>query len=234
MADYLLLHLLQYKCATQQKLNYNNAARFKTIQLQTLLIFGTMKYLRRFFQYLYCIYALITFVIIMFIVLPFVVLSSFFGVKGGNIVYLFCNIWARVWYACIFIRHKEIYEADHDRSKQFIFVANHCSYMDIPALVRCMHQPVRVLGKHEMVRYPVFGWIYRAAVIIVDRSSLEKRAKSIVIKSLLTINKYSFYICSWTRIDYFGVIYFFKSFSYSYYSNLSNKIQFFQTGHCRT
>lgn len=115
----------------------------------------------------------------MFIVLPFVVLSSFFGVKGGNMVYLFCNIWARVWYGCIFIRHKEIYKGDHDRSKQYIFVANHSSYMDIPALVRCMHQPVRVLGKHEMVSYPVFGWIYRAAVIVVDRSSLEKRAKSV-------------------------------------------------------
>lgn len=138
-----------------------------------------MKYLRRFFKYLYCIYALITFVIIMFIVLPFVVLSSFFGVKGGNFVYILCNTWARLWYGCIFVRHKEIYEGDHDRSKQYIFVANHSSYMDIPALVRCMHQPVRVLGKHEMVSYPVFGWIYRAAVIVVDRSSSERRAKSV-------------------------------------------------------
>ncbi|QEC66408.1 1-acyl-sn-glycerol-3-phosphate acyltransferase [Panacibacter ginsenosidivorans] len=138
-----------------------------------------MKYLRRFFQYLYCVYALITFVIIMFTALPFVVVFSFFGIRGGNIVYIICNMWARIWYGFIFIRHKEIYETAHDKTKQYIFVANHSSYMDIPALVRCMHQPVRVLGKHEMVHYPVFGWIYRAAAIIVDRSSPEKRAKSV-------------------------------------------------------
>lgn len=115
----------------------------------------------------------------MFLVLPFVVVASFFGIKGGNFVYKLCNIWARLWYGCIFIRHKEIYEVAHDKSRQYIFVANHRSYMDIPALVRTMHQPVRVLGKHEMVKFPVFGWIYKAAAIIVDRSSSEKRAKSV-------------------------------------------------------
>lgn len=115
----------------------------------------------------------------MFLVLPFVLIASFFGVAGGNFVYRLCNLWARLWYGLIFIRHKETYEVPHDKKKQYIFVANHCSYMDIPALVRSMHQPIRVLGKYEMVNYPVFGWIYRAAAIVVDRSSPEKRAKSV-------------------------------------------------------
>ncbi len=101
------------------------------------------------------------------------------GVAGGNGVYRLCNIWARLWYGCIGIKHKEIYEAPHDRNRQYIFTVNHCSYMDIPALVRCMHQPIRVLGKYEMVKYPVFGIIYKAAAILVDRSSAEKRAKSV-------------------------------------------------------
>ena len=115
----------------------------------------------------------------MFLVLPFVLIASFFGIKGGNVVYKICNVWGRLWYGCIFVRHKEIYETLHDKSRQYIFVANHWSYMDIPAIVRTIHQPIRVLGKHEMIKYPVFGWIYRAAVIVVDRSSPEKRAKSV-------------------------------------------------------
>ena len=115
----------------------------------------------------------------MFLVLPFVVIASFFGKRGGNVVYKICNIWARLWYGCIFIKHKEIYETAHDESRQYIFVANHWSYMDIPALVRTMHQPVRVLGKYEMVKFPVFGWIYKAAAIVVDRRSPEKRSRSV-------------------------------------------------------
>src|SRR6185295_14848232 len=52
-------------------------------------------------------------------------------------------------------------------------------YIDIPSIVMCIHQPVRVLGKYEMVKYPLFGLIYRAAVILVDRSDAEHRAQSI-------------------------------------------------------
>jgi 1-acyl-sn-glycerol-3-phosphate acyltransferase len=77
------------------------------------------------------------------------------------------------------IQHGEIYETPHDQSKQYIFVANHISYMDIPPIVLCMHQSFRALGKYEMVKVPIFGWIYRAAVVLVDRKNAAARAKSI-------------------------------------------------------
>ena len=100
-------------------------------------------------------------------------------VRAGNLVYKLCRYWAICWYFLVLIRHKEIYESPHNFNKHYIFVANHSSYLDIPSSVRCMHQPVRVLGKYEMVKYPVFGLIYRAAVILVDRRDADKRAKSV-------------------------------------------------------
>jgi 1-acyl-sn-glycerol-3-phosphate acyltransferase len=42
-----------------------------------------------------------------------------------------------------------------------------------------IHQPIRILGKHEMVKYPIFGLIYRLAAISVDRTSAEARARSV-------------------------------------------------------
>lgn len=95
-------------------------------------------------------------------------------------------IWAKIWYTFIGISHKEIYEFPHDTTKQYIFVANHISYMDIPPLVLIAHQPIRILGKYEMVKIPVFGWIYRAAVVLVDRKNAETRSKSVrALKSAL-------------------------------------------------
>ena len=95
-------------------------------------------------------------------------------------------IWAKVWYFLIGVSHKEIYEFPHDPTKQYIFVANHISYMDIPPLVLIAHQPIRILGKYEMVKIPVFGWIYRAAVVLVDRKNAETRSKSVrALKSAL-------------------------------------------------
>ena len=146
-----------------------------------------MKLLVRLLQYIYCIYALLTFVLLMFLVLPFVLLALLFGkIKGGNIIYQICRFWATVWYFLVGIKHKEIYEHPHDRTKQYIFVANHISYMDIPPIVLIAHQPVRILGKYEMVKVPVFGWIYRAAVILVDRRDSDTRSKSVrALKSAL-------------------------------------------------
>lgn len=136
--------------------------------------------LLRCLQILYSVYALICFLVLMFIVLVLVLFSPIFGkVRGGNYVYRICKLWAIAWYTLVGILHEEMYETPHDRSKQYIFVANHTSYMDIPSAVRVMHQPIRILGKYEMVKYPVFGIIYRMAVVVVDRRSPERRAQSV-------------------------------------------------------
>ena len=146
-----------------------------------------MKPLLKIIQLIYCAYAFLLFVLIMLLVFPFVLMALAFGkIKGGNIIYALCMIWAKTWYLLIGIRHQEIFETPHDYNRQYIFVANHCSYMDIPPLVLIAHKPIRILGKYEMVKIPVFGWIYRAAVVLVDRKNAETRAKSVrALKSAL-------------------------------------------------
>ncbi len=133
----------------------------------------------RFLQIIYSLYGFAWFLLTMFIILVVVLFSPLLGkTKGGNFVYTACKGWAIFWYFVTGVRYKEIHETPHDVSKQYIFVANHISYMDIPAAMLAVHQPVRILGKYEMVKYPVFGIIYRMAVIVVDRSSSERRAQS--------------------------------------------------------
>jgi 1-acyl-sn-glycerol-3-phosphate acyltransferase len=123
----------------------------------------------------------------MLLIVPFAVVGSFFGkIKGGNIVYRLCIFWGDTWFLLIGISHRNLYETPHDRSKQYIFVANHISYLDAPVIVKTLRQPVRVLGKIEMAKVPVFGFIYRNAIVTVDRSNAEKRAKSVrVLKSVI-------------------------------------------------
>lgn len=139
-----------------------------------------MNLLLKALQIVYCVYAFILFVLIMLIVFPFVLLALAFGkLTGGNLIYKLCMFWAQSWYWLIGIRHQEIFESPHDSTRQYIFVANHISYMDIPPLVLIAHQPIRILGKYEMVKIPVFGWIYRAAVVLVDRRNAATRSKSV-------------------------------------------------------
>ncbi|OSZ81604.1 1-acyl-sn-glycerol-3-phosphate acyltransferase [Chitinophagaceae bacterium IBVUCB2] len=136
---------------------------------------------------IYSLYAFITFVAVMLLIFPFVIISSFFGrLKGGNMVMRLCMLWADIWFALIFIWHKKIFEAPHDKKKAYIFVTNHISYLDSAMIPKAYRQPIRPLGKVEMSKVPVFGFIYRNAIVTVDRSSPANRAKSLLIlKSLI-------------------------------------------------
>ncbi len=62
--------------------------------------------------------------------------------------------------------------------------------MDIPVLMTAFrHQHIRVLGKAEMTKIPIFGFIYKNAVVTVDRSDAAHRAKSVItLKSVIRKN----------------------------------------------
>lgn len=65
-------------------------------------------------------------------------------------------------------------------------MANHISYMDIPMLVKVFREPVRPLGKIEMTKVPIFGFIYKNAIVTVDRSDAAHRAASLkILRSIL-------------------------------------------------
>ena len=94
-------------------------------------------------------------------------------------IYRLCMLWGDIWFFLVFIFHKNYYEQPVDKNKQYIFVGNHISYLDAPIIVKAIRRPIRALGKTEMGAVPVFGFIYKYAVVRVDRGSAENRAKSV-------------------------------------------------------
>ena len=139
-----------------------------------------MRFLLRPLQWIYCIYALLLFIGIMLLLFPFILIASLFGrITGGNMIYRLCMLWGDIWFPLIFIFHRNYYEQPLDKNKQYIFVGNHISYLDAPLIVKTLRQPIRALGKTEMSKVPVFGFIYKYAVVRVDRSNADNRAKSV-------------------------------------------------------
>lgn len=149
-----------------------------------------MKFLLAPIRIIYCVYAFIIFTALMIIVVPLVFCSLPFGkIRGGNFIFKLCTWWADIWFFLVGIFHKNVYESPHEPSRQYIFVANHISYLDAPILVKTVRQHVRVLGKIEMSQIPVFGFIYKNAIITVDRSDATKRANSVrTLKSVIKKN----------------------------------------------
>jgi 1-acyl-sn-glycerol-3-phosphate acyltransferase len=109
---------------------------------------------------------------------------------AGNWVIKLSRAWSDGWLFCIGITHKNIIEEPIKPNRHYVFVANHISYLDIPLIFQAIRKNhIRVLGKIEMSKIPVFGLLYRLAVVLIDRSSNKSRADSIIrLKQVLDKN----------------------------------------------
>ena len=95
--------------------------------------------------------------------------------KLDYITYFFIRVWVRffglftgIW----FVGHnKKVI----DRKKSYIFVINHTSFLDAPAIPIAIPSPLVALGKKELSKIPFFGWLTSKWAIWVDRSSPESR-----------------------------------------------------------
>jgi 1-acyl-sn-glycerol-3-phosphate acyltransferase len=146
-----------------------------------------MRILLKPFHLLYVIYSFLLFFVLMIPVFIWALFSSLFGkIRGGNMVYYGCMAWADIWFPLIFIGHKNIFVERPRKDRSYIYVVNHISYLDSAILPKTFRHPVRPLGKVEMARIPIFGTIYKNAIVTVDRSSAINRARSVtVLKSIL-------------------------------------------------
>lgn len=139
----------------------------------------------------YLAYAIVSFIAGLLIIFPCVLVAIMLGQPaGGNLVITLCRAWSDCWLFLIGIRSKTITEEPIDANRHYVFVANHISYLDIPVIFQSVRKnQFRVLGKSEMSKIPVFGTLYKLAVVLVDRSDNKARAKSLeVLKKVLNQN----------------------------------------------
>jgi 1-acyl-sn-glycerol-3-phosphate acyltransferase len=147
-----------------------------------------MSYFFKLIQIFYTIYAFLLFLGFLLVIFPLVVIASFFGkIKGGNYIYKLCRAWADFVLFMAGIRTQYIYEVEPDIKKQYVFVFNHIAYIDIPLIMKAIRkQHFRVLGKAELAKVPLFGFLYRNTVVLVNRSSTQDRSKSVLqLKSIV-------------------------------------------------
>lgn len=67
-----------------------------------------------------------------------------------------------------------------ERGKSYVFISNHASLLDIPAVLYSLPFQLRFLAKKELYKIPVFGLALRmAGHIRIDRGNLESAVESL-------------------------------------------------------
>ena len=121
---------------------------------------------------LYMVYAGLFWVLTFLLLFPLFVLADFcrwdkFGLQLNH-------YWANFFFPLIGVPVKIEYEQKLDRHSNYIFCANHFSYLDI-AVMPFMPVPVQFVGKLAIGKVPFFGYMFKRFHITVDRSSIRER-----------------------------------------------------------
>jgi 1-acyl-sn-glycerol-3-phosphate acyltransferase len=104
--------------------------------------------------------------------------DSFYD-RTGNSQHQLARVWARMLLAVCFIRVRVEGLEKLDPRGAYVFVANHGSFMDIPALLASLPQQFRFFAKKSLFRIPLLGThLARAGHIPVDRSNPRASLKS--------------------------------------------------------
>lgn len=88
----------------------------------------------------------------------------------GQWVFVMARLWSILLLRASLLRVEVRREGTIDPGASYVFLANHQSLFDIPALLATVPNQVRMMAKRSLFRVPVFGWALSAGGFIpIDR-----------------------------------------------------------------
>ncbi len=132
---------------------------------------------RKVVQPFYTLYVALTFTVSILLALPVIAAMGLGNsVRARSAIHSFIRLWSKCWLWAIGMSVKVSGPAPP--SGRYIVVANHISYLDTLVIFPAIPGHFRPLGKKEISKIPVIGFIYKQIVIMVDRSSAVSRSIS--------------------------------------------------------
>ncbi|RYY82622.1 MAG: 1-acyl-sn-glycerol-3-phosphate acyltransferase, partial [Chitinophagaceae bacterium] len=88
--------------------------------------------------------------------------------------------WMAVFFTLSGVRRSYRGRQHFQKGENYVVVCNHRSYLDPPLSTPGIIGGNKTIAKHEMVKIPLFGIIYRRGSVLVNRKSEESRKQSYV------------------------------------------------------
>ena len=127
---------------------------------------------------LHTAYGFAIFSILFLIFFPLLLIPIVFP-KQSQWVGMINRWWAKSMFILTFLPYSIKCEAKLDTKRNYIFCPNHFSYLDIPTMGL---NPINTIfvGKNDMEKIPLFGFMYRKLHITVNRKSLKSRSNTMI------------------------------------------------------
>lgn len=138
-----------------------------------------MEFLKKVVWFFWKLWFYLIILVVILLLSPFLIVSL-----STDKFYRFFFILARIWAHCVFygtgFTKKVLVKQKFDPRRSYMLTANHTSMMDIMLMLILVKNPFVFVGKKELAKLPIFGYFYKKACILVDRSSAVSRQKTMI------------------------------------------------------
>ena len=134
-----------------------------------------MKFLKYPLTLLYRIWFYILVLVPIIILFPFI-LATILSEKTYPLFFKIARLWSKIILIGMGFNYSIEGDEVFEDGKSYMLVANHTSMTDIMLmLIAVKNHPFVFVGKKELAKIPIFGFIYKRVCILVDRSSSKSR-----------------------------------------------------------
>ena len=134
-----------------------------------------MKFLKYPLTLLYRIWFYILVLVPIIILFPFI-LATILSEKTYPLFFKIARLWSKIILIGMGFNYSIEGDEVFEDGKSYMLVANHTSMTDIMLmLIAVKNHPFVFVGKKELAKIPIFGFIYKRVCILVDRSNSKSR-----------------------------------------------------------
>jgi 1-acyl-sn-glycerol-3-phosphate acyltransferase len=138
-----------------------------------------MKIIKNIPGHIYFVYGIVLFAITMLIVfIPIWIISLLPDPARSKALHPVFRLWMGVFMPLAFCPVIRRGKKNFKKGENYVVVVNHNSLADVPVTSPWIPGPNKTLAKAEMARIPLFGVIYKAGAILVDRKTNNSRRDS--------------------------------------------------------
>ena len=101
-------------------------------------------------------------------------------VPGGSALMPVARLWSWLILKTYRVRSSVVLHPEGSSRRPAVYVANHQSQFDIPALALAMPVDFRMVAKRELLYIPIFGWaLWLAGFIFIERGDRDRAIRSL-------------------------------------------------------
>jgi 1-acyl-sn-glycerol-3-phosphate acyltransferase len=128
---------------------------------------------------IFALWAALIFIPTMLVAFIFIGIASLLKDPARTIFFhQITRVWMRIFLTLSGIRFSVKGKKNFKKGETYIVTCNHNSFMDVPLTTPFIPGPNKTIAKKEMAKIPIFGLIYKAGSVLVDRKSEESRKAS--------------------------------------------------------